>query len=496
MKQFKKLAGQTVVYGMGTIIPRFLNYVIMAPYFTRLFKDDNMVEYGKVTELYAYIAFFMVLLTYGMETSYFKFVQENKNKRKVFSTIMTSIFVTSLTFLAVILVSTNKISVGLEYAGEPIFIRLLGAILAIEAITAIPFAKLRIEEKPRKFAVLKLVQVSVNIGLMLMIYNVIPVISGSEEYLLNADGKISSRFIFLANLLANGVVALFLLNEFRDYSVRLFDIKLLKHVLVYGLPLLVSGLAGVINETLDRSVYRHIIQDDKTALLDLAVYGANYKIAAFIMLIIQMFRYAAEPFFFNYSKENDSKKQFAKLMNIFVGFIIGMGIFILLFIDYFKIIIDKDYHVGLFVVPYIILSYILYGILFNLSVWFKLSGKTRYAILITLVGAVVTLVINFIYVPQYGYLACAWAHVVSYSIMVILSYSLGQIYYKIPYNVFIILVYIALGVGIYKLNLMLKIDNTFVLNLIRLTMVSLFITFVGWKENIFQMLISRKRNGS
>jgi O-antigen/teichoic acid export membrane protein len=325
-----------------------------------------------------------------------------------------------------------------------------------------------------------------------LIYNIGPNVLVDNSYLLNDQGQISAKFIFVCNLLSNGVVILFLTKEFRDYSIRLFDIKLLKPILVYGLPLMASQLGGVVNESLDRSVYKHIVSDKETGLYDLAIYGANYKIAGFIMLVIQMFRYAAEPFFFNSSKEKDSKQQFSKLMNLFVGVIVTMSLFILVFIDYFKILIDEDYHEGLFIVPYIVLSYVLAGILFNLSVWFKLSGKTHYAIIITVVGALITLLINFVYVPEYKYLASAYAHVIAYSVMVLISFFLGQKFYRIKYDVWIILGYLGLGICLYKIDLLINFDNVLLNNLVKLILVGLFAIFVAWKENILQLIMSKK----
>lgn len=480
-----------MVYGLGTIIPRFLNYVIMAPYFTRLFEKENIIEYGKVTELYAYIAFFMVVLTYGMETAFFRFVQIESNKKKVFSTILTSISITSLLFFIIIFLSTDQISLTLDYKGESIFIRLLAGILAIEAFTAIPFAKLRIEERAKRFSILKLIQVSVNIIFMVSVYNIIPGFISSNSYLLNDDGLISAHYIFIANLIANGFVIIFLLPEFKDYSFKLFDIKLLKPILIYGLPLMASQIGGVINESLDRAVYKHIV-GEKEGLYDLAIYGANYKIAALIMIIIQMYRYAAEPFFFNTSKDIDSKDQLSKMMNLFVGIIVGISLIIVVYLDYFKFIIGSDYREGVFVVPIIVLSYVLGGILFNLSAWFKLSGKTQYAIIITLVGAAITITINFIFVPKLKYLASAYAHVVAYTVMVVISYILGQRFYKVNYNIGRIFSYLGIGILIYAITNLLDFESRIVLDIIKLLMVALFIIFVIWREKLFKLIISKK----
>lgn len=488
LKEFKQLAGQTLVYGMGTMVPRLLNYIILTPYFTRNLFKDALEEYGKVTELYAYMAFLMIILTYGMETTYFRFVNKEENKTKVFSTIFTCILVTSILFLVSIFIFTEPIANGLKYGGEAIFIRLLGSLLAIEAISAIPFAKLRVENKAKKFAILKFLQVCVNIGLMIGIYNIGPKFTGDNSYLLNGVGEVSSQFIFFANLIASSFVVILLIPELKVYSLKNFDLQLLRPLLIYGLPLMISGLAGTINETLDRSIYKHVIGDDSIALAELGIYGANYKIGGLLLIFIQMFRYAAEPYFFSKSKDIDSKEQYAQLMNLFVGLIIAMGLFILLFLGYLKGFIGPNYQSGLYIVPYIILGYIFYGVLFNLSVWFKLSDRTKYAFIIMLFGAVITVVINVIFVPKYRFGASAVAHVISYGSMVLLSYILGRRFYRINYNIRRLFSYFLLGIGIYLLDMFVTIHSEILEVLFKLLLLLIFVTFVAWKEKLLKYL--------
>ncbi|MBN1598473.1 MAG: oligosaccharide flippase family protein [Bacteroidales bacterium] len=484
---FKKLAGQTLVYGLGTIVPRFLNYIILTPYFTRLF-SNNQAEYGKVTELYAFIAFLMIVLTYGMETTFFRYVNEKKHKQKVFSTILTSLLFTSVAFFTAILILRKKIAEILEYNGEEIFIVLLGGILAVEAMSAIPFAKIRIEERVKKFATLKIVQVVLNIAVMLIIYNVIPLFLDKSGYLLNSHGEISARYIFIANLFSASFVLILLIPEIKQFKIKMIDLKLMGPYLAYGLPLLITGLAGTINETLDRTIYKHIIEDHTLALYELGIYGANYKLGAVILIFIQMYRYSVEPFFFNTAGEKESREKYAKLLNMFTGITVGMGLLVLVFLDYFKYFIDRSYHEGLFVVPYIIMAYILYGILFNLSVWFKLSNKTRYGIIIMATGAIITLIINIWYIPQYGYKASAVAHVISYSVMVIISYILGQRHYKIRYNVLRIIIYIGMGCLIYYVSRIVDIENDIMKIIFKTILLLIFFTFVNWRERLFMII--------
>lgn len=487
MKALKNLASQTIVYGLGTMIPKLLNYVILTPYFTRLYNDtESIAEYGKVTELYAYIVFLMVVLTYGMETTYFRYVNLEENKKSVFSTIMTSLIISSSLFFLLIFIYTGSIASFLKFSGEPYFIRMLAGIVSIEAVSSIPFAKLRVENRAKKFALLRIVQVVLNIGIMLFLYNILPKVLGSNKYLLNDNGIVSAKYIFLSNLLSSGVVMILLTAELKDFKFRLINIDLYFKMLLYSLPLLLSGLAGVVNETLDRSIFKHVIKDTDSALHQLGIYGANYKLASIVMIFVQMFRYAAEPFFFNYQKEKDSKERYAQVMHIFVAIIVFLGLVIVLYIDFFKYFLGNQYHSGNDIVPFIVFAYIFYGILFNLSVWFKLSHKTYYAIGITLIGAVITFYINVKYIPEYGYYASAIAHVISYIVMVLFSYFLGQYFYRIPYNIGKILIYIGLGLTMYVIDMFVKIDHNILNFLFKTILVALFVIFVVWKEEVIK----------
>ncbi len=493
MNDFKKLAGQTVVYGLGTMVPRLLNYLLLTPYFLYSLFSEAHQEYGKVTELYAYITFLMILLTLGMETTYFRFMSGNKDKVKVYNTILTTLLFVSGLFLIIVLVFTQPIAHLLKYEGEPVFIRLLGGILAVEAFSAIPFARLRMENRAMRFAVLKFVHVILNISIMLGIYNFGPKLLGSDSYLLNANGLISARFIFLANFLSSSVILLLLIPELKSFRIQYFNFKYLLPILAYGLPLMISGLAGTINETLDRSIYKHIVSDQNVALYELGIYGANYKLGGLILIFVQMFRYAAEPYFFSKSRDIDAKDQYASLMNIFVGLILGLGLFILLFLNYLKFFISPGYHEGLFVVPYIVVAYILYGILFYQSIWYKLSNKTNYALIIMLLGAFFTVAINVIFVPLYRYGASAVAHVISYGVMVLVSYFLGQKYYPVPYNLLRIGLYLLVALCLYLINWLIAVDKVLFDLIIKSVLLLLFLIFVSWKENLLKKFFIHDR---
>lgn len=471
---------------MGTMVPRLLNYIILTPYFTHLF-TKNIGEYGKVTELYAYIAFMMIILTYGMETAYFRYVNLEANRKKVFSSVFASLVSTSLVFIVFVLLFSGKISELLRYEGEEVFIKLLGGILAVEAISAIPFARLRVEEKIFKFALIRIIQVVVNIGFMLFVYNILPDIIGTNSYLLNSDGGISAKYIFISNLVSSSVVLFMLGKEIGDFRFFNIDFKLLKQILIYALPLLLAGMAGVINETLDRTIFKHIISDKSEALYQLGIYGANYKLGSIIMIFVQMYRFAAEPFFFNYEKEHDAKEKYSKIMDVFVGVILTMSLTVLLFIDYFKYFIDSNYWEGLVIVPWIVAAYIFYGIFFNQSIWYKLSNQTKYAIVITLIGATITVIVNLLFIPVFGYKASAVGHLLAYSAMMIVSYFLGEKYYPIKYNLKKIAIYFLIAGFLYFIGIYLVLNKLILSLLFKSFLVLIFIIFVAVKEKIIKI---------
>lgn len=492
MEPLKKLAGQTIIYGMGTMIPRLLNYIVLTPYFTSIFKNA-VGEYGKLTELYAYVTFLLILLTYGMETAYFRFINSKENRKNVYSTILASVFITSLLFITLIILNLGSVAELLKYKGEQEFILIIAAIVSIEAFTAIPFAKLRVQERAKKFAILKGINVFVNILLIITFYNIIPYL-GYENYILNSEGIISVKFVLLANLFTSFIIMLILIPELKEFSLKLCDFKLWRKLITFGWPLLIAGFAGTINETLDRSLLKHLIIDKGKALYDLGIYGANYKIAALIMLFIQMYRFAIEPFFFNYANENDSKEQYARLMNIFVGVTVFIGVFIMIFIDYLKFFINPAFHEGLTIVPFIIVGYILSGIYYNQSVWYKLTDKTYFAAIIALFGALITVVINIGFVPQFSYHASAVAHVIAYGLMVIFSYLLSLKFYRVSYNLGRILIYFILGSVLVLLNC-LFVSEYIILNVcIKIVLVSMFAIFVLKIEGLTKIFY--KKNAS
>ena len=405
MGLIQKLVGQTAIYGMTTIVGRFLNFLLV-PLYTRYF---NQAEYGVVTELYSYTVFLMILLTYGLETGFFRFSQNADDKPKVFSTILTSLGASSVLFMLLVVVFLTPVSGAIGYAGNENFILMMAVIIAIDAFTSVPFAKLRLEDKAFRFAFIKFANIGVNIGLNILLIVVLPHIaeSSNNTWFVQHFGEPKIAYIFISNVAASVITFLLLLPRMRHTRYQ-FDPALLKRILVYSLPLLIAGLAGSVNEVYDRISLRYFLTIPEGAdahqhiLSQVGIYGASYKLAMIIAIFNQAFRFAAEPFFFSRMHAGDARQMYARIMNYFVAFTLALFLVITLFIDVFKHFIGSDFHEGLHIVPILLMANIFLGIVFNLSIWYKLSNKTSFGVWITGVGAVITLAINIAFVPVYG----------------------------------------------------------------------------------------------
>ncbi len=464
MNPLKRLAGQTAMYGLSSVVARILNFLLV-PFYTRVFTDP--AEYGVVNELYAYFAFIIIILTYGMETAFFRFSARHKNSDVVFSTSLISLFFTSGLFIILMLVFYPFIAENIGYEKNSSFILLLGLVLAFDAMAAIPFARLRYRNKASKFVVFKIFNISVNIFFNVLFLFFIPFMQNKGynllllDFIYNEDFRVG--YVFVSNLLAS----VFTLTLFISDIIRTrltFSARLLKSMLFYSFPLLVAGLAGTVNDVIDRIMLRFRLPADIEALEQIGIYGANVKIAVFMMLFIQMFRYASEPFFFSQEKNKESGSLYARVLEYFT--ISGVTIFLVisLYLDIFKHIIGTDYHEGISVVPVMLMGNLMLGIYFNLSVWYKLKELTIFGAIFAGLGALITIGINYIFIPVYGYMASAWGHVLSYLSMVLISYLFGQHYYPVPYNVKKILFYIFLGIGLYLISCLIETNNN-ILNL-------------------------------
>ncbi|MGI8893899.1 MAG: lipopolysaccharide biosynthesis protein, partial [Bacteroidia bacterium] len=355
MAHIKKLAGQTAIYGLSSVLGRLLNYLLV-PIYTRIFVPE---EYGVVTEFYAYVTFFLILFTYGMETAYFRFTSSKENDEdKIYSTSVFSLFGSSLIFSAILAFFSQHIATAIGYPDHSEYITWFAIILAADAVTSIPFGRLRRENKAKRFAAIKLFTIGVNILLNLFFLLVCPWLYNNGyaeliEFIYNPS--IGVGYVFISNLLSSLATVILLLPEFRKVELN-FDKSLWKEMLVYAFPLVIAGFAGMINETLDRILLKYLLPETANPLAQLGIYGANYKLAIFMTLFIQAYRYAAEPFFFAQSESKDRDKVYAEVMNYFVltGSIIYVGIII--YLDVFKYFIGKEYHGGLHIVPILLLA--------------------------------------------------------------------------------------------------------------------------------------------
>lgn len=459
MNPLKKLAGQTAIYGLSTILPRFLNY-LLTPLLTYIF--SRTVDYGVNTVIYSYISFINIIFTYGMETAFFNFASKSENKDAVYSTALISILSSTLFFSLVLFLFSGTIAEKMGYADHLNYITWSVMIISSDALMAIPFARLRLNNKAKRFALIKTVNVIINVSLNIF-YFVFCKHAYEENIMSSQDSTLASfynphigiGYAFLANLIANLVSVLLLGKEFTGFP-YVFDRVLWKQMIIYALPLLIVGLAGMVNETFDRLILDYLLPEG-IGKSEVGIYGACYKISILMTIFIQAFRYAAEPFFFNMNKEaQDAKKMNAVVMKYFI---IGCSFIFLgtmMNLSWVKYFVGENYRLGLGVVPVLLLANLFLGIYFNLSIWFKLTGQTRFGAYITIAGALITLVVNFVFIPEYSYHASAWATFLSYGTMMVLSYFIGQKFYPVKYNLRSIFFFLGFAIGFYLLSLLYK----------------------------------------
>ena len=491
MNPFKKLAGQTAIYGLPTIVGRLLNYLLV-PLYTYNFSPS---EYGTVNEMYAYVSFLIIVLTYGMETALFNFSVKHENKEKVYSMILTTVTCTSGLFILFLWIFSQPIATAIRYPQHPEYIIWFTLILGMDAVSSIAFAKLREQNKAKTFAAIKTLNIVVNI-----FFNIFFIVYCKSVYENSSSGwagtlyspQIGIGYIFISNVIASAVTLLVqlpsVLKGFAPFIRRKEaggEGALLKTILLYALPLLVAGLAGMTNETMDRILLKYLLPAN-VALEQVGIYGACYKISIIMTMFIQTFRFAAEPFFFSHSVEKDARKVYAGVMNYFV--IICMVIFLvtMMNISWIQYFVGRDYRTGLDVVPILLLANFCLGVFFNLSIWYKLTGKTKFGAWLTIFGAVVTLLGNFIFIPMYGYMASAWATLVCYAGMMVVSYFIGNKYYPVSYDMKRFLGYLGLSLALYVLSLQFVISSH-VLNLAAknsLLLLFLIIVFIFERKNL------------
>lgn len=473
-KQMKSLAKDTAIYGISSIIGKFLNWLLV-PLYTYVLVDSG--EYGVVTNLYAWTALLLVILTYGMETGFFRFANKNKDEAdKVYSTTLTSVFSTSLIFAICCVVFSQPIAVKMGYENHPEFITMLAIVVAMDAFGSIPFAYLRYQNRPIKFAALKLFMIFTNIIFNLFFLVVCPWIAAKNPHLIDwfYNPGYGVGYVFVSNLISTTLVTLALLPHVFVGKFT-FDGALLKKMLRYSLPLLVLGIAGIMNQTLDKIIFPFLFEDKEFAAAQLGIYGACFKIAMVMMMFTQAFRYAYEPFIFAQHKDKNSKAAYADAMKYFIifSFLIFLGM--VFYLDILKYLIRSDYWEGLRVVPIVLFSYIFQGVFFNLSLWYKLTDQTMYGAWFSIVGCVITFAVNVAFVPIFSYMASAWAAFACYFVMMILSYYFGQKNMPIDYDLKKIGIYTGAALGLYALSFLVGDNNLILFYAYRTFLLALFI---------------------
>lgn len=433
MANMKSLAKDTAIYGMSSIIGRFLNYLLVPLYTAKISAASG--GYGVITNMYAYTALLLVILTFGMETTFFRFVnKEGEDAHKVYTTVLCMVGCTSLLFIALVMAFIHPLSSLMGYADHPAYVWTMFVTVAIDAFQCIPFAYLRYKKRSMKFAAFKLLFILLNILLNVLYYVVLGGTEVGYAFYINLVCTASITFCFYKELKEG------FMGDFATWSETK---RLIGKMLRYSWPILVLGIAGILNQTADKILFPYIYKGNDSHT-QLGIYGAASKIAMIMAMITQAFRYAYEPFVFGKAKDKDSRDTYAAAMKYFLIFTLLAFLVVMGYIDVLRHIIGRDYWDGLRVVPIVMAAEILMGVYFNLSFWYKLIDRTIWGAWFSGIGCVVLIAVNVIFVPQYGYMACAWAGFAGYGTAMILSYFVGQKYYPINYPLKSIGVYVAI----------------------------------------------------
>lgn len=450
MANLKSLAKDTAIYGMSSIIGRFLNYLLVPLYTDALTAASG--GYGVITNIYAYTALLLVVLTYGMETTFFRFANKSgENPTKVYSTILLSVGSTSIVFVVLVLLFLSPLSSAMGYGSHPSYVWVMAMVVAIDAFQCIPFAYLRYQKRPIKFAALKLLFIVLNIALNLLFFLVFPALYRSYPEVIGRvyDPSVGAGYAFYINLACTATITFFFYKELTGFR-YVFDRQLLRRMLSYSMPILILGIAGILNQTADKILFPYIYKGDD-AHAQLGIYGAASKIAMIMAMITQAFRYAYEPFVFSKAKDQDNRETYAKAMKYFIIFTLLAFLVVVGYMDILRHIIGRDYWDGLRVVPIVMAAELMMGVYFNLSFWYKLIDKTIWGAYFSGIGCAVLVAVNLLFVPRYGYMACAWAGFAGYATAMVLSYVVGQRKYPIAYPLKSIAVYVAIAAFFYFL---------------------------------------------
>lgn len=482
MANLKVLAKDTAIYGMSSILGKFLNYLLV-PLYTASFTAESG-GYGVVTNIYAMVALLQVLLIYGMETGFFRFAnKKEENSQAVYSTILISVGSTSLLFVLLCLSFISPLSSVLGYANHSEFIAIMAVVVALDAFQSIPFAYLRFKGRALKFASIKLFSIVFGILLNLFFLLGCPWLHAhypdTISWFYNPDYGVG--YVFVANFLTTSIQMFFFIPELRGFAYK-YDPALMKRIFRYSFPLLVLGVVGILNQTVDKILFPFLFTDANEARVQLGIYGATSKIAMVMAMFTQAFRYAYEPFVFGHSKEKDNRQMYAQAMKFFIIFALLAFLGVMFYLDILRYIIAPDYWEGLSIVPIVMIAELFMGIYFNLSFWYKLIDETRWGAYFSVVGCVIVVLLNIVLVPFYGYAACAWAGVAGYGVITLLSYFIGQKKYPIAYDLKGIGIYMLLTALLFGASLWIVPENLWVRLLFRTLLLAVFVVYLVKKD--------------
>ena len=459
MGKLQSLAKDTAIYGLSSIIGRFLNYLLVPLYTAKMSVESG--NYGVVTNIYAWTAILLVLLTFGFETTFFRFASKEKEEvKKVFSMSMQVIGALCGVFLLLVFLFLPSIADTLGYGMNPEFIGMMAVVVALDALQSIPFGLLRLQNKALKFASLKLLNIFTNIVLNLTVFLLLPWLNSKHPGVMNGIYNPNNQafYVFFINLVCTSFITLFFIPELRIFRFSC-DGALLKSMLKYSWPLLLLGIAGILNLNADKILYTYLVPGEE-GIKELSIYGASVKVAAIMAMLMQAFRYAYEPFVFGNSKEKDSKALYAKAMKYFIVIALLAFLVVMFYMDILRNIINHNYWEGLKVVPIIMAAEIFMGIYFNLSFWYKLNDETYWGAIFSFIGCTLLFAVNILFVPKYGYMACAWASFIGYFAAMTLSYFVGQKRNAIKYDMKDIFKYVVLFGVLYGISIALPIENS------------------------------------
>lgn len=500
MGGIKKLAGQTLWYGASSIAARFINY-LLTPYLT--YTLDDRSDYGRIGLIYAAIPILNIIFTYGFETAFFRFGSKKENRATIYSTASLSLFVSTIIFTVLLWLNQHWLAEVTGLTDLPSVIELAVILIALDALSTIPFASLRMQGRPKKFAFIKIMGVLINIFFTWFFISYCPsALKQDANSWVNSfydPSKSPVHYVVLANVLQSAFTLIFLYKEIGEIRLK-FDVGLWKQMMIYSLPLVIAGMGGMVNETLDRLMMKWWLPGSPDYVdSQIGIYNACFKLSVLITLFIQAFRMAAEPFFFQQAEGKDPQRVYARVMKFFVITICTMFLVVALFLPVWQIMIGPRYREGLIVVPILLFANMFLGIYYNLSIWYKLGNKTMAGAYITIIGALVTIAINWFFIPSHSYVACAWSHFACYGTMMVISYLWGQKEYRVPYAWKKLVAYMAIVALLFFIHLFLKriIEDTWMQIAASVVLTCGFILFVAMVEKKeLQKLPFIKRNAT